>query len=66
MAPRPVITTLLSSINITYGRVVDAIVAARQAVADAGLDAEGADIDKNRIGVIVAAGIGGLHTFTTP
>ncbi len=40
-----------------------AIVAARQAVADAGLDAEGADIDKNRIGVIVAAGIGGLHTF---
>ncbi len=40
-----------------------ALVAARQAVADAGLDAEGADIDKNRIGVIVAAGIGGLHTF---
>ncbi len=40
-----------------------AIVAARQAVADAGLDAEGADIDKNRIGVIVPAGIGGLHTF---
>ena len=36
-----------------------AIVAARQAV----VDAEGADIDKNRIGVIVAAGIGGLHTF---
>ncbi len=40
-----------------------AIVAARQAVADAGLDAEGADIDKNRIGFIVPAGIGGLHTF---
>ena len=40
-----------------------AIVAARQAVADAGLDAEGADIDKNRIGVIGPAGIGGLHTF---
>ena len=40
-----------------------ALVAARQAVADAGLDAEGADIDKNRIGVIVAAGIGGLQTF---
>ena len=40
-----------------------ALVAARQAVADAGLDAEGADIDKNRVGVIVAAGIGGLHTF---
>ncbi len=34
-----------------------AIVAARQAVADAGLDAEGADIDKNRIGVIVAGGV---------
>lgn len=40
-----------------------ALVAARQAVADAQLDAEGADIDKNRVGVIVAAGIGGLHTF---
>ena len=38
------------------------IVAARQAVADAGLDAEGA-INKDRVGVIVAAGIGGLHTF---
>lgn len=37
------------------------IVAARQAVADAKLDGE--DIDKNRVGVIVAAGIGGLHTF---
>ena len=40
-----------------------AIVAARQAVADSGIDAEGADINKNRVGVIVAAGIGGLHTF---
>ena len=39
-----------------------AIVAARQAVEDAGLEAEGA-VDKNRVGVIVAAGIGGLHTF---
>jgi len=39
-----------------------AIVAARQAVADAGLDAENA-VDKDRVGVIVAAGIGGLHTF---
>ena len=38
------------------------IVAARQAISDAGIDAEGA-IDKNRVGVIVAAGIGGLHTF---
>ena len=34
-----------------------AIVAARQAVEDAGLEAEGA-VDKNRVGVI-----GGLHTF---
>ncbi len=39
-----------------------AVVAARQAVADAGLENEGA-VDKNRVGVIVAAGIGGLHTF---
>lgn len=38
-----------------------ALVAATQAVADAALDAEG--IDRNRVGVIVAAGIGGLHTF---
>ncbi len=38
------------------------IVAARQAIADAGIDTEGA-VDKNRVGVIVAAGIGGLHTF---
>ena len=40
-----------------------AMVAAAEAVADAGLEAEGANIDKNRVGVIVAAGIGGLHTF---
>ena len=39
-----------------------ALVAARQAVADAGLEADEA-LDKNRVGVIVAAGIGGLHTF---
>ncbi len=39
-----------------------ALVAARQAVEDSGLEqTEG--IDRNRIGVIVAAGIGGLHTF---
>lgn len=38
-----------------------ALVAATQAVADAALDAE--SIDRNRVGVIVAAGIGGLHTF---
>ena len=39
-----------------------ALVAARQAVEDSGLEtSEG--VDRNRIGVIVAAGIGGLHTF---
>lgn len=39
-----------------------ALVAARQAVEDSGLESvEG--LDRNRIGVIVAAGIGGLHTF---
>jgi len=38
-----------------------AIVAANEAIDDAKLDAEG--IDKNRVGVIFAAGIGGLHTF---
>ena len=39
-----------------------AIVAARQAVADAGLESD-ESLNKNRVGVIVAAGIGGLHTF---
>ena len=38
-----------------------ALVAAKQAVEDANLEAEG--INKDRVGVIVAAGIGGLHTF---
>ena len=38
-----------------------ALVAADEAIKDADLDNE--DIDKNRIGVIFAAGIGGLHTF---
>ncbi len=38
-----------------------ALVAARQAVDDADLLAE--SVDKDRVGVIVAAGIGGLHTF---
>ena len=39
-----------------------ALVAARQAVEDSGLEtSEG--VDKNCVGVIVAAGIGGLHTF---
>ena len=38
-----------------------AMVAAKQAVEDADLEAEG--INKDRVGVIVAAGIGGLHTF---
>ena len=39
-----------------------ALVAARQAVADAQLEND-ADLNKDRVGVIVAAGIGGLHTF---
>lgn len=36
--------------------------AAEQAIADSGID-EAAGVDKDRIGVIIAAGIGGLHTF---
>ena len=39
-----------------------ALVAARQAVADSGLE-EAANLNRDRVGVIVAAGIGGLHTF---
>lgn len=39
-----------------------AMVAAEQAVADAGLEND-ETLDKDRVGVIVAAGIGGLHTF---
>ena len=38
-----------------------ALVAADEAINDAGLENE--NVDKNRIGVIFAAGIGGLHTF---
>ncbi|MBD5341267.1 MAG: beta-ketoacyl-ACP synthase II [Muribaculaceae bacterium] len=38
-----------------------ALTAADEAIADAGLEGEG--VDKNRVGVIFAAGIGGLHTF---
>ena len=38
-----------------------ALTAANQAIKDANLDDE--NLDKNRIGVIFAAGIGGLHTF---
>lgn len=38
-----------------------ALVAAKQAVEDANLEDE--SINKDRVGVIVAAGIGGLHTF---
>ena len=38
-----------------------ALVAAKQAVEDANLEEE--SINKDRVGVIVAAGIGGLHTF---
>ena len=38
--------------------------AARQAVADSGLEtAPEGTVNKDRVGVIVAAGIGGLHTF---
>ncbi|MCM1293598.1 MAG: beta-ketoacyl-ACP synthase II [Bacteroides sp.] len=39
-----------------------ALVAAREAVEDSGLE-KSENVDRNRIGVIVAAGIGGLHTF---
>ncbi|MDE6544146.1 MAG: beta-ketoacyl-ACP synthase II [Muribaculaceae bacterium] len=39
-----------------------ALVAAEQAVKDSGID-EAANLNKDRVGVIVAAGIGGLHTF---
>lgn len=38
-----------------------ALTAADEAIADSGIDNEG--VDKDRIGVIFAAGIGGLHTF---
>lgn len=38
-----------------------ALKAADEAIADAGLEGEG--VDKNRVGVIFSAGIGGLHTF---
>lgn len=39
-----------------------ALVAARQAVEDSGIE-NAENLNKNRVGVIVAAGIGGLHTF---
>ncbi|MDE6234242.1 MAG: beta-ketoacyl-ACP synthase II [Muribaculaceae bacterium] len=39
-----------------------ALVAAQEAIDDAKLDSE-EGVDKNRVGVIMAAGIGGLHTF---
>lgn len=38
-----------------------ALVAAKQAVEDSGLNGE--DVNKDRVGVVFAAGIGGLHTF---
>ncbi len=38
-----------------------ALVAADEAINDANLENE--NVDKNRVGVIFAAGIGGLHTF---
>ena len=42
-----------------------ALIAAKQAVEDARLEKEDQQqfVNKNRVGVIVAAGIGGLHTF---
>lgn len=39
-----------------------ALVAAKEAIGDAKLDSE-EGVDKNRVGVVFAAGIGGLHTF---
>ncbi len=39
-----------------------ALVAAQEAIDDAKLDSD-EGVDKNRVGVIFAAGIGGLHTF---
>lgn len=39
-----------------------AMVAARQAVEDSGIEKD-ENLNRNRVGVIVAAGIGGLHTF---
>ena len=38
-----------------------ALVAAKEAIEESGIDAE--SVDHNRVGVIFAAGIGGLHTF---
>lgn len=39
-----------------------ALVAAKEAIDDARLDTD-ESVDKNRVGVVFAAGIGGLHTF---
>lgn len=39
-----------------------AMVAANEAITDSKLE-DDKDLDKNRVGVIIAAGIGGLHTF---
>ncbi|MDE5773551.1 MAG: beta-ketoacyl-ACP synthase II [Muribaculaceae bacterium] len=39
-----------------------ALVAAQEAIDDAGLDTD-EKVNKNRVGVVFAAGIGGLHTF---
>ncbi len=38
-----------------------AIVAAKMAIADSGMDLE--QVDKNEIGVVLGVGIGGIHTF---
>lgn len=40
-----------------------ALKAADEAIDDSGLEKEETEADKNRVGVIFAAGIGGLHTF---
>ena len=39
-----------------------ALVASRQAIEDSGLE-QASNLDRNRVGVIVSSGIGGLHTF---
>ncbi|MDE6832400.1 MAG: beta-ketoacyl-[acyl-carrier-protein] synthase II, partial [Muribaculaceae bacterium] len=39
-----------------------ALYAAKQAIENSGIE-EASNLDRNRVGVIIAAGIGGLHTF---
>jgi 3-oxoacyl-[acyl-carrier-protein] synthase II len=40
-----------------------ALAAAREAIADAGLGADAAAIDRDRVGVAIGSGIGGIHTL---